>query len=84
MLDRLAPDEAGPRERLITYVTDRPGHDFRYAIDAAPAMAALGWTPVHSFESGLEATVRWYMANAPWWQAIRARRYGGERLGTAA
>jgi len=84
MLDRLVPDDAGPRERLITYVTDRPGHDFRYAIDAAPAMAALGWAPVHSFDSGLEATVRWYIANATWWQAIRARRYGGQRLGTAA
>jgi dTDP-glucose 4,6-dehydratase len=84
ILDRLIPDPAGARERLITFVADRPGHDFRYAIDAAPAMVALGWKPVHSFESGLEATVRWYVANAAWWRAIRARRYAGQRLGTAA
>jgi len=83
-LDHLVPDPAGPRERLITFVADRPGHDFRYAIDAGPAMAALGWKPSHSFASGLEATVRWYVENASWWQAIRARRYAGQRLGTAA
>jgi dTDP-glucose 4,6-dehydratase len=84
VLDRLVPDPAGPRERLITFVTDRPGHDFRYAIDAAPAREALGWRPAFGFEEGLEATVRWYLAHAGWWQAIRQRRYGGQRLGTAA
>ncbi|QXM24560.1 dTDP-glucose 4,6-dehydratase [Elioraea tepida] len=84
ILDRLMPHPAGPRERLIEFVADRPGHDFRYAIDAAPAMASLGWRPVHSFESGLESTVRWYVDHAGWWKAIRARRYAGERLGTAA
>jgi dTDP-glucose 4,6-dehydratase len=83
-LDALVPDPAGPRERLISFVTDRPGHDFRYAIDAAPAMAALDWRPEYGFEEGLAATVRWYVEHAAWWQAIRARRYAGQRLGTAA
>ena len=83
-VDRLMPDPAGPRSRLIQFVTDRPGHDLRYEIDPARATAALGWTAPHGFDAGLEATVRWYHANAPWWQAIRAGRYEGQRLGSAA
>ncbi|MCC7428529.1 MAG: dTDP-glucose 4,6-dehydratase [Alphaproteobacteria bacterium] len=82
-LDELVPDPAGPRERLITFVKDRPGHDFRYAIDPARAQAALGWRPAETFASGLRRTIRWYLDNRAWWQAIRAQRYGGERLGTA-
>lgn len=80
-LDRLRPDPAGPHRRLITHVADRPGHDFRYAIDAGPAQAALGWAPRRDFAAGIADTVRWYLDHAPWWRAINQRRYGGERLG---
>ena len=83
-LDRRLPDAAGPRERLIHFVTDRPGHDFRYEIDPSRAEAALAWAAPHDFTAGLARTIDWYLANRPWWQAVRARRYAGERLGTAA
>jgi len=82
-LDRLRPDAAGPRERLITYVKDRPGHDFRYAMDPSGAEAALGWKARWSFEAGLEDTIRWYLANEAWWRPIRDKRYAGQRLGSA-
>ena len=82
-LDALRPDPAGPRERLIRFVADRPGHDFRYEIDPSRAESRLGWRAPHRFEDGLRRTVQWYLDNEPWWQAIRARRYAGERLGTA-
>lgn len=84
VLDRLRPDPAGPRERLITFVTDRPGHDFRYAMDASSAEKALGWKPRFDFESGIEHTLRWYLANESWWGPIRAKRYAGQRLGQKA
>ncbi len=83
-LDRRVPDPAGARERLIHFVTDRPGHDFRYEIDPTRAEAALGWTAPHDFEAGLARTIDWYLANRDWWQAVRAGRYAGQRLGTAA
>jgi dTDP-glucose 4,6-dehydratase len=83
-LDRRQPDPAGPRERLIQFVTDRPGHDFRYEIDPSRAEAALAWTAPHDFETGLARTIDWYLENRGWWQAVRARRYAGERLGSAA
>jgi dTDP-glucose 4,6-dehydratase len=82
-LDRLRPDPAGPRERLITFVRDRPGHDFRYAMDPSGAEAALGWKPRFDFESGLEQTIRWYLDNEAWWQPIREKAYAGQRLGTS-
>jgi dTDP-glucose 4,6-dehydratase len=82
-LDRLRPDPAGPRERLITFVKDRPGHDFRYAMDPSSAERAMGWKPRYDFEAGLEQTLRWYLANEAWWGPIRARRYAGQRLGTS-
>lgn len=66
---------------LITYVTDRPGHDQRYAIDASKIAQELGWVPQETFESGLRKTVAWYLANPAWWQAILDGRYQGERLG---
>ena len=81
LLDELQPDPAGPHERLITYVTDRPGHDARYAIDAGKIGRELGWAPKQSFESGLRRTVEWYLANAGWWGDIRSGVYRGERLG---
>jgi len=83
-LDALRPDPAGPRERLIRFVADRPGHDFRYEIDPSRAEARLGWRAPHGFDAGLRRTVQWYLDNEAWWQAIRARRYAGERLGNAA
>ncbi|HLG89854.1 MAG TPA: dTDP-glucose 4,6-dehydratase [Alphaproteobacteria bacterium] len=70
-----------PRESLIRYVADRPGHDLRYAIDSARIQRELGWKPQETFETGLARTVDWYLANRPWWEAVRARGYGGERLG---
>jgi dTDP-glucose 4,6-dehydratase len=84
ILDDLLPDATGPRERLIRFVTDRPGHDFRYEIEPSHAEAALGWRAAHDFEQGLRRTVEWYLDNRAWWQAIRAGNYAGERLGTAA
>jgi dTDP-glucose 4,6-dehydratase len=80
VLDRIAP-AAQPRRALITFVADRPGHDRRYAIDASKARRELGWQPRESFESGLEGTIRWYLDNRPWWEPLRERVYGGERLG---
>jgi dTDP-glucose 4,6-dehydratase len=84
VLDRLRPDPAGPRERLITFVKDRPGHDFRYAMDPSRAEAALGWKAKYDFEKGLEATLRWYLDQESWWGPIRAARYAGQRLGVKA
>jgi dTDP-glucose 4,6-dehydratase len=72
-----------PRRGLITYVEDRPGHDLRYAIDCSKIQAELNWRPRETFESGLRKTVRWYLDNGPWWQAIRAGTYQGQRLGIA-
>jgi dTDP-glucose 4,6-dehydratase len=83
-LDARLPDPAGKRERLITFVTDRPGHDFRYEIDPARTEAALGWRAPHDFAAGLGRTIDWYLANRAWWEGIRAARYAGERLGRAA
>jgi dTDP-glucose 4,6-dehydratase len=82
LLDELLPAGA-PHVRLITPVADRPGHDRRYAIDAGKISGELGWTPRHSFEQGLEATVRWYIENQAWCQQVRQRAgYSGERIGT--
>jgi dTDP-glucose 4,6-dehydratase len=83
-LDRQRPRAEGPYADLITFVTDRPGHDQRYAIDASRIQDELGWTPQETFETGLEKTVQWYLDNEAWWRAIQARRYGGERLGLAS
>ncbi|MBS0559836.1 MAG: dTDP-glucose 4,6-dehydratase [Proteobacteria bacterium] len=81
-LDRRLPDRAGPRERLITFMKDRPGHDFRYEIDPSRAEAAIGWKAAHDFAAGLSRTIDWYLANREWWEALRANRYAGQRLGT--
>lgn len=83
ILDEIRPDPKGPHERLISYVTDRPGHDARYAIDAGKIGRELGWTPKETFETGLRRTVEWYLANAAWWGDIRSGVYRGERLGAA-
>jgi dTDP-glucose 4,6-dehydratase len=84
LLDELAPDAAiGNREGLIAFVTDRPGHDARYAIDASKLSRELGWRPRYDFETGLRQTVRWYLDNRPWWERVRSGVYRGERLGVA-
>jgi dTDP-glucose 4,6-dehydratase len=73
LVDEIAPELARPSRRgLITHVADRPGHDLRYAMDCAKIRAELGWRPRETLESGLRKTIRWYLDNRPWWQAIRA------------
>lgn len=69
------------RRELITFVTDRPGHDARYAMDISKIKRELGWQPRETFASGLRKTVAWYLDNEPWWRAIREGRYDGARLG---
>jgi len=83
LVDEFRPDPAGSRERLITYVTDRPGHDARYAIDAGKIGRELGWAPKETFETGLRRTVTWYLDNRDWWGDIRSGVYRGDRLGAA-
>ncbi len=81
LLDQLRPQGA-PHARLITRVSDRPGHDRRYAIDSTRITTELGWMPRHSFEQGLEATVRWYLEHLDWCKTVKERAgYGGERIG---
>ncbi len=82
VLDGLVPGNA-PRESLIEFVTDRPGHDARYAIDATRLETELGWRAEENFDSGIEKTVRWYLDNEWWWRPLR-ERYDGQRLGLAA
>jgi dTDP-glucose 4,6-dehydratase len=84
ILDRLRPRHNGTSHcELLQFVPDRPGHDLRYAIDATKIRQELGWKPLQNFETGLEATVHWYLEHSEWWQPILHRRYGGERLGIA-
>jgi dTDP-glucose 4,6-dehydratase len=85
LVDELAPNRLiGPRERLITFVQDRPGHDLRYAIDAKKMERELGWRPKETFDTGLRKTVTWYLNNRPWWERVRSGVYRGERLGIVA
>ena len=79
-LDNIRPG-GSPRHNLVRFVADRPGHDRRYAIDPSKIETELGWRAQESFASGLEKTVRWYLDNRAWWQPLRDRVYGGERLG---
>ncbi len=81
-LDRQAPRADGrPFADQITHVADRPGHDRRYALASARLREDLGWSPRHTFETGLTGTVAWYLANRPWCDAITTHRYARERLG---
>ncbi len=68
----------------IAHVTDRPGHDMRYAMSSALVQQLFGWNPLTDFRAGLETTVRWYLDNADWVRRIKAKGYGGERLGRAS
>ena len=79
--DVAAPLNSGSRRDLITFVTDRPGHDLRYAIDAAKIERELDWQPKETFEQGLRKTVQWYLDNPEWWQRIQSGVYAGARLG---
>lgn len=81
ILDRLRPRVSGRYRDLITFVSDRPGHDARYAIDPTRIRAELGWRPSVTIEEGLERTVRWYLDNEDWWRPLLARQGVGERLG---
>lgn len=81
LLDGMRPRRSGRYRDLITFVSDRPGHDRRYAVDATKVSRELGWRPAESFDSGLAKTVRWYLDNEWWWRPIRDGKYGGERLG---
>jgi len=84
VLDTERPRADGGRYAdQITFVTDRPGHDQRYAIDASKIRRELGWKPTKTFEEGIDLTVRWYLDNPEWWQTILANRYTTERLGKA-
>ncbi len=83
LLDEMAPSGA-PHDRLITYVTDRPGHDLRYAIDPSRIRSELGWRPSVTLDEGLRRTVRWYLDNEAWWQPLQMRGGVGQRLGTKA
>ena len=81
-MDRLRPDGA-PHDRLISFVTDRPGHDRRYAIDPTRIRTELGWRPSLTVEEGLARTVEWYLANEAWWRPLLTRQGVGQRLGAA-
>jgi dTDP-glucose 4,6-dehydratase len=86
LLEELAPHKpqgVNHYRELITFVTDRPGHDMRYAIDATKIKKNLGWVSQETFESGMKKTVQWYLTNQAWWQPMRDGSYKGERLGLA-
>ena len=82
VMDRFAPRTNGrPHSDLISFVTDRPGHDFRYAINFSKISAELGWAPKNSFESGLASTVKWYIENRAWWGSLVETRNATDRRG---
>tara|TARA_B100001123_G_C15305184_1_gene1022422 strand:- start:1378 stop:2430 length:1053 start_codon:yes stop_codon:yes gene_type:complete len=82
ILDEILPSDSGSKyAELVSYVKDRPGHDYRYAIDALKIKQELGWSPKESFESGIQKTINWYLNNREWWQAIQNNTYRQGRLG---
>ena len=83
LMDEMVP-EGAPHDRLISFVEDRPGHDLRYAIDPKRMRGELGWRPSVTLEEGLRRTVRWYLDNRDWWQALQGRDGVGQRLGVKA
>jgi len=82
LMDEMHPQGA-PHDRLISFVTDRPGHDARYAIDPSRIRAELGWQPSVTLDDGLRQTVRWFLDNPGWWGPLLQRQGVGQRLGTA-
>ncbi len=84
-LDKIKPrDDANSYKEQISFVADRPGHDFRYAIDSSKIQRDLGWSPKETFDTGLEKTIIWYLENEDWWRPIKSNTYGGTRLGLNA
>ena len=84
ILDDLRPKQQGKYSDQIVFVTDRPGHDLRYAIDSDKLQKNLGWRPEENFDTGIRKTVQWYLDNAWWWKPIREKKYAGQRLGGKA
>ena len=84
ILDDLRPKAQGNYADQIVFVTDRPGHDLRYAIDSDKLQKELGWKPEENFDTGIRKTVQWYLDNAWWWKPIREKKYAGQRLGGKA
>lgn len=87
LLEELAPDKSsgsGHYNDLITFVSDRPGHDLRYAIDASKIQKELGWVPAETFETGLRKTVKWYLNNLEWCHRVQDGSYQRERIGVGA
>jgi len=85
LLDEMAPNGSiGRHEGLIEFVTDRPGHDFRYAVDSTRIVKELNWRPEETFEGGLRKTIEWYLANRSWWERICNKAWARERLGVSA
>ena len=81
-LDAVKPRQNGKYQDLIVYVSDRPGHDMRYAIDSSKLTSQLKWKPKETFESGIQKTIHWYLENEWWWKPILQKKYDGQRLGT--
>ena len=75
LIDELAPENGGHSRKLITFVKDRPGHDRRYAMNAAKIEAELGWRPKETFESGIRKTIQWYLANEGWIEGVTSGSY---------
>ncbi len=85
VLDKLKPATSGKSYHdLIAYVTDRPGHDFRYSIDSTKIKNELNWTPKETFDTGLIKTIEWYLNNETWWKKIHNHIYKQERLGISS
>jgi dTDP-glucose 4,6-dehydratase len=83
-MDKLAPSQSlSSYHELISFVSDRPGHDFRYAIDFTKLRTELGWSPQHTFETGLSSTVQWYVESSAWWQPLLSEHEAGVRRGLA-
>ena len=84
-MDKLVPRSGNKKyDKLITFVKDRPGHDFRYAIDASKIQNELGWQPKESFMTGIDKTINWYLENESWWKDILDNTYKQERLGVVS
>ena len=81
ILNEIKPSENGDYKKLIKFVDDRPGHDFRYAIDSSKIQKNLDWKPKESFNSGIRKTVNWYIKNENWWKTIQEKKYNQDRLG---
>ena len=81
ILNNIRPSKHGDYKKLISFVDDRPGHDFRYAIDSSKIQNDLGWEPKESFISGITKTISWYIENKNWWKLIQEKKYNQQRLG---